>query len=121
MKTMEATRTPPREVTLTAHQVSRRPWEPFGEDEGVRYRTLWIGDDTRSYAGVLRMDPGTAIRPHTHRHAVHHVWVAEGTAVIEGRRLPPGSYIFVPGGVEHGIESAGTEGCTLFYLYLRGS
>jgi hypothetical protein len=30
-----------------------------------------------------------------------------------------GSSVFVPAGLEHGIQRAGRAGCVLFYLYLR--
>ncbi len=85
----------------------------------ISYRALWEEARTSSYAGVLRMEPEAAMAPHTHRYAVHHVWVAEGRCSILGRRLPAGSYAFVPAGVEHGIDEVGPGGCTLFYLYLR--
>jgi quercetin dioxygenase-like cupin family protein len=82
---------------------------------------LWIDTRSRSYAGVLHLNPGAAVGVHAHRYAVHHVWVTEGDCLIEGRRLGPGSYVFVPAGTDHGIEKAGPDGCTLFYLYLRAA
>jgi len=106
-------------LILEADRVAARPWERFGEDEGVRYRTLWIEPGSRSYAGVLRLDSGAAIGHHTHRHASHHVWVADGDCRIDGRHLEAGSYVCVPAGVDHGVDAAGPQGCALFYLYLR--
>lgn len=114
-------RTQMKELILTPGDVARRPWEPFGGSGSVRYRTLWIDPRTRSRAGVLRMEPAGSVSRHTHRYAVHHVWVAEGSCTIGGCRLDPGSYAFVPAGVEHGIELAGPGGCILFYLYLRAA
>ncbi len=38
--------------------------------------------------------------------------------MINGRRLDGGSYVYVPAGVEHGIQRAGRGGCLLFYLDL---
>jgi hypothetical protein len=45
--------------------------------------------------------------------------VVAGEATIAGKTVPQGSYVFVPAGVEHGVEHAGRTGCLLFYLYLH--
>lgn len=114
-----ASTAPPRELILDAAQIGQCPWEPFGETDDVHYRTLWLEPQSRSYAGVMRMDPGAAVAPHAHRYAVHHVWVTQGACLIGGRRLERGSYAFVPAGVKHGIQPSGAGGCMLFYLFLR--
>ncbi len=107
------------EVILDAEEMEARPWQPFDDSGRVSYRPLWVEADSKSYAGVLRIEPGAAVAAHAHQYAVHHVWVAEGGCSILGRRLTSGSYAFVPAGVEHGIDGVGPEGCSLFYLYLR--
>jgi quercetin dioxygenase-like cupin family protein len=45
--------------------------------------------------------------------------VLEGHAVILDTEVGPGSYVYVPGGVDHDIDATASEGCTVFYLYLR--
>jgi hypothetical protein len=45
--------------------------------------------------------------------------VLEGHATILGRTLGPGSYAHIPSGVEHDIDARSSDGCTVFYLYLR--
>ena len=106
-------------LILDAREVGKRPWEPFGENDNVRYRSFWLDTGTGSYAGLLRLAPGATVASHTHHCAVHHVWVVEGECMMGGRSLGRGSYAFVPANADHGIELAGLEGCTLFYLYLR--
>ncbi|HEX6262676.1 MAG TPA: cupin domain-containing protein [Actinomycetota bacterium] len=114
-------KTKAEELIVDAAKVERRPWRPLGGEVGVGYRPLWVGAGSGSYAGVMRMDPGASIRHHAHAYAVHHMWVLEGECAVGERTLEPGAYAFVPAGVEHGIDSAGPEGCTFFYLYLRAS
>jgi quercetin dioxygenase-like cupin family protein len=67
----------------------------------------------------MAIGPGSAVRTHVHRHAVHHLCVLEGTCRIGNRLLGTSSYVFVPAGVKHRIDEAGPEGCTLFFLYSR--
>lgn len=76
------------------------------------------GPDRASYAGLMKLEPGARIPRHTHRFAVHHVWVDLGSCQIGDRTLGPGGYAYVPVGIEHGIDEAGPGGCTLLYLYL---
>ena len=40
-------------------------------------------------------------------------------AVVLGTELGPGGYVHVPDGVEHDIDATGSDGCTVYYLYLR--
>lgn len=129
MKTEEDTRTRPapsrprpaslQPFILDPTEIWNRPWEPFGDNDQVRYRSLWMDERSKSYAGQLWMAPGAKVASHAHRIAVHHIWVMEGCCTVEGRHLERGSYVFVPAGTEHRIDWAGPEGCTLFYLYLR--
>ncbi|HEY8546654.1 MAG TPA: cupin domain-containing protein, partial [Acidimicrobiales bacterium] len=72
-----------------------------------------------SVAGLMRLDPGASVEPHVHRRSHHHVWVVEGSAVVQGRTLAAGSYAHIPAGVRHGTTSLEPDGCTLFYLYVR--
>jgi hypothetical protein len=47
--------------------------------------------------------------------------VLEGSADILGVEVGPGSYAHIPNGVDHDIDASATDGCTVFYLYLRPS
>lgn len=102
---------------LDAAGVAGLPLRPLGDLDGVRHRVLW--QDGTSMAGVLTVDAGHALGAHTHRENHHHIWVLEGQATILGTELGPGSYAHIPAGVEHDIDARGTEGCTVYYLYLR--
>jgi quercetin dioxygenase-like cupin family protein len=107
------------ELVLTAEEIAARPWRTLDHRPGVRDRTLWHDPATASFAGLLHLDPDGRIQPHAHPDAVHHLWVVAGEATIAGKAVPQGSYVFVPAGVEHGVEHAGRTGCLLFYLYLH--
>ncbi|HYU59016.1 MAG TPA: cupin domain-containing protein [Actinomycetota bacterium] len=109
------------ERALSATDVEARPWRPFAGQPGVRDKVLWEDPATGSYAGMMEIEPGATVRTHGHRRAVHHLFVVRGSCelAVTERVLGPGAYTFVPAATKHGIESAGTEGCTLFFLYLR--
>jgi quercetin dioxygenase-like cupin family protein len=70
-------------------------------------------------AGVLTVLAGHRLGRHTHRVNHHHLWVLDGRAVVLDRELGAGSYVHIPSGVEHDIDASDTEGCTVFYLYIR--
>jgi uncharacterized RmlC-like cupin family protein len=104
-------------VVLTADAIARIDTEPLGSIEGVSHRVVWRSDT--SMAGVLTVDGGRRLGTHAHRLNHHHIWVLEGNAVILGTDVGPGSYVHVPAGVDHDIDATATQGCTVFYLYLR--
>lgn len=104
------------EMVLSAAAVRARPRRPFQGLLGVEHATLWSeGDD---YAGLLWLEPASGIPEHSHDHACHHVWAADGAAVVDGRELTAGSYWYIPPGAGHSVR-AGAPGCQLFYLYLH--
>ena len=47
------------------------------------------------------------------------MWVLEGHAEILDTKLAAGSYVHIPPGVVHDIDARATEGCKLYYLYVR--
>jgi quercetin dioxygenase-like cupin family protein len=104
-------------TVLTAADVAARAEEPLGRLDGVRHRVLWR--DAESMAGVLTVAAGHRLGLHTHRVNHHHMWVLDGHATIVGTEAGPGSYAHVPSGIEHDIDATATEGCTVFYLYIR--
>jgi mannose-6-phosphate isomerase-like protein (cupin superfamily) len=109
--------TTPQPIVLTPEAIVTLPVEPLGPQAGVTHRVLWR--NATSMAGVLTVEPGCHLGLHAHRVNHHHMWVLEGHATILGTELGPGSYVHIPSGVEHDIVASGTDGCTVYYLYLR--
>lgn len=105
-----------QELILDRARMEGRPWEPFREVPGVRHKPLWRDPRGSGSAGLLSLEGGASIPAHVHRYAVHHVWVAEGRCTVDGVELGPGCYSFVPADAVHGIERAGSGGCTVFYV-----
>ena len=108
------TKTP---VVLSAEALASIPATPFGPIEGVSHKLLWTDDV--SMAGILEIAPGHRLGKHAHRANHHHIWILEGRAAILGEPLGAGSYVHIPSGVEHDIDATATDGCTVYYLYLR--
>jgi quercetin dioxygenase-like cupin family protein len=106
-------------VTLTSDEIAKLPVSPLGGMAGITHRVLWQTDT--SMAGVLTVEKGHSLGAHTHRENHHHLWVLDGHAKILGSDVGPGSYVHVPSGVEHDIDATTTDGCTVYYLYLRVS
>ena len=103
-------------IVLPASAVASVPSVPLGP-EGVTHQVLW--DDGRSMSGILRVEAGHRLGLHTHRSNDHHLWVLQGRATILDHELSAGSYAYEPCGVAHDIDATQTEGCTVFYLYVR--
>jgi len=68
-------------------------------------------------AGILTVEPGHRLGWHAHHANDHHMWVLGGRATILGTELGPGSYVHIPSGVEHDIDTSATGGYTVLYLY----
>jgi quercetin dioxygenase-like cupin family protein len=106
-------------TVLTTAAVSALPVRSLGDGRGVTHRVLW--DNGTSMAGVMTVAPGCQLGEHTHRVNHHHLWVVQGHAVVLGALLGQGAYAHIPAGVAHNIDATGTEGCTVYYLYLRAA
>ena len=106
-------------IVHTSEAISDLPSEPLGPLEGVTHRVLWRSDT--SMAGVLTVAARHHLGAHAHRHNHHHIWVIDGSATILGVDVGPGAYVHVPSGVTHDIDATSTNGCTVFYLYIRPS
>jgi uncharacterized RmlC-like cupin family protein len=104
-------------IILTADAIAALQPQPLGSLTGITHREVWRTD--ASMAGVMTVGAGHRLGTHAHHENHHHIWVTEGHAVILGAEVGPGSYVHVPSGVEHDIDATGTEGCTVFYLYLQ--
>ena len=107
----------PQPVVLTLDAIALLPVEALGSQAGVTHRVLWR--NATSIAGVLTMEPRCHLGQHAHRVNQHHMWVLEGHVTILGTELGPGSYVHIPSRVEHDIDASATDGCAVFYLYLR--
>jgi ChrR-like protein with cupin domain len=104
-------------TVLTPDAIDELAFEPLGPMEGVTHKVLWRDDG--SMAGVLKVEGGHHLGAHAHRVNHHHMWVLDGFANVLGAELGPGFYVHIPSGVEHDIDASATNGCTVFYLYLR--
>ena len=103
-------------ILLDAHQIEQLSAKRLRGMESTPSKLLWRSGD--SVAGVMYVEPGQDLVLHRHRYANHHVWVVEGRCEILGRVLGPGSYAHIPPGVDHDIVAAGSDGATIFYLYV---
>jgi len=72
-------------------------------------------------AGVLTVEAGHHLGTHSHLLNHHHIWVLDGHAKILDDDLGPGAYVHIPSGVNHDIDATSSDGCTVFYLYIRPS
>ena len=113
---MESTSSAAAPIVLSADAIAAIRAEPLGKIEGVSHRVVWRNE--AAMAGVMRVEAGHRLGTHSHHLNHHHMWVLDGHAVILGAELGPGSYVHVPRGVDHDIDATGSEGCTVFYLYL---
>jgi quercetin dioxygenase-like cupin family protein len=106
-------------TVLSPQAITRLPVEALGTLRGVSHRVLWR--DETSMAGVLTVQAGHRLGTHSHRLNHHHIWVLDGRAKILGTELGTGSYVHIPSGVDHDIDATASDGCTVYYLYLRPS
>jgi mannose-6-phosphate isomerase-like protein (cupin superfamily) len=109
--------TSPTGTVLTPEAIEQLPLEPLASLPGVTHRVLWRTDD--SMAGVMTIAGGHRLGAHAHRENHHHMWVLDGAATILDTAVTPGAYVHIPAGVDHDIDASATDGCTLYYLYLR--
>lgn len=107
----------PKTVVLTAEEIRALPRQTLGSIAGVEHAVVWSTEE--SMAGVMTVAAGHRLGRHAHHANHHHIWVVEGHATILDEAVGPGSYVHVPSGVEHDIDATGTDGCTVFYLYIR--
>ena len=62
-------------------------------------------------------EPGTGAPPHVHHNEDEFFFVLEGEAnfMLDGKPIAgrPGSFVFLPRGIEHAFENAGTTPCRM--------
>jgi quercetin dioxygenase-like cupin family protein len=94
-------------------------WVPLaGAPPGIMSIMLW-GDNTKgAYGGFTKFPAGFKAPLHYHTDATKIV-VIKGAYVYNGKKYGPGSYVYVPGGVQH--ESGGAEDSeSIFFIEQAG-
>lgn len=100
-------------IVATGADIEAMPWEQTRP--GVHMKTLWRSGDTT--LGIMRVDPGHENPEHAHHAAHHHILVLDGECTMLGKRVGPGSYVYIPPTVPHAVTEVGPQGCTFFYTY----
>jgi quercetin dioxygenase-like cupin family protein len=111
-------------TTLNRLTIEEIPWEPYRDrdgiaQDGVFQKIVFELPGAKGYAGLFKLEASAELLTHVHRTFEHHAWIVSGGCVAGEHYLREGSYEYVPPGANHGIDRAGPDGCTLFYLFLR--
>ena len=106
---------PPLGLVLRPEQIAERSWQPLRGIPGVETTLLWRNGD--NVVGLIRIASGHSKPPHTHHAAHHHMWIVSGNAVMLGKPVEQGSYIYVPPGVEHEVDEVGPAGVMFLYTH----
>jgi quercetin dioxygenase-like cupin family protein len=94
---------------------------------GVRWKTLLSGDRTSTDTltlGIATLAPGQALQEHRHEQAELYL-VLDGTGEVmldeSVRPVAPGTAIFAPGNVRHGIRNTGATELRYAYVFAADS
>ncbi|HQR79582.1 MAG TPA: cupin domain-containing protein [Actinomycetota bacterium] len=104
-----------RLIAVSGEDIDEMPWESDPTDVGVYRKTLWQSGNV--VLGLMRVDEGFENPEHVHHAAHHHILILHGQCTILGKRLGPGSYVYIPPTVPHGVTDVGPGECTFFYTY----
>lgn len=102
-----------RVIVATGADIENVEWE--SEQPGVEHKVLWRSGDTT--LGLMRVAAGAENPEHTHHAAHHHILMLSGECTMLGKRLGPGSYVYIPPSVPHSVTETSADGCTFFYTY----
>jgi len=102
-------------IAATSTDIDAMPWEDVEDVPGVHRKTLWQSGDVT--LGLMKVDSGHENPEHVHHAAHHHILVLEGECSMVGKRLGPGSYVYIPPTVPHAVTEVGPGGCVFFYTY----
>lgn len=105
-------------TTMAPLEIDEQPWTRFYDRLDVHVKELWHGK--HGTAGLLRFQPGAHETPHEHHAGHHHLWLIDGTAVVNDVELRPGSYVHIPTGVRHTIHATDESGCIFYFVYATG-
>jgi quercetin dioxygenase-like cupin family protein len=103
---------------LVTSAAEEQKWIEVPDSGGVQVTNFW-GDFTKgAYGGIAKLPAGSTHPLHTHSKDIKCV-VVSGTFQVglEGepeKKLGPGSYFFVPGGLKHTSSCAAGAPCVLF-------
>jgi|HubBroStandDraft_6_1064221.scaffolds.fasta_scaffold50639_5 quercetin dioxygenase-like cupin family protein len=111
--TMQRTDIP--QVVLSANEIAARPTAPLEPSLAGVVNTI-LSEHDGTYAGLMRLAADRVLPEHEHRAMGHHMWVVEGAARYNGRRLDAGSYWYAPPGRAHAVMGLAPSGCTIFYV-----
>ena len=98
-------------------------WSPTGWP-GVSMKMLQQVESIGGMIGMMRMEAGSSIPPHSHTHAARlsspksdqAVFVIEGDLIEEGVTYGPGSLLVAKAGTPHGPHGS-SGGCVLLSTY----
>jgi mannose-6-phosphate isomerase-like protein (cupin superfamily) len=102
-------------IAVSGQDIEALPWEAVAEAPGVYRKTLWQSGDVT--LGLMRVDEGHVNPEHVHHAAHHHILILDGECTMVGKRLGPGSYVYIPPTVPHAVTDVGPGGCTFFFTY----
>jgi mannose-6-phosphate isomerase-like protein (cupin superfamily) len=102
-------------IARSGQDIEAMPWEEIPTLAGVYQKILWQSGDVT--LGLMRVDEGRENPEHVHHAAHHHILVLDGECTMVGKRLGPGSYVYIPPTVAHAVTDVGVGGCTFFYTY----
>lgn len=93
-------------------------WKPIREGSPVSVAVLWGDPATGAHGRLIRLPAGFTAPIHAHTGDYHGfnlagTWKHSFLETGEERTLPPGSYVFQPGGEMHGDACVGPEDCVL--------
>ena len=78
-------------------------------------------DTPRFTFGIIEIAPGRELEAHVHPDEDDAFYIVEGvmTFVVEGEDVeaPPGTFVLVPPGVEHGFRNAGLEPARILNIH----
>jgi len=81
-------------------------------------------DTPRFTLGIIEMQPGREIEPHAHvgEDDAFYVLSGEMTLFVAGQTVvaPPGTFVLVPPGVEHGFRNDGSEPARMLNVHAPG-
>jgi len=69
--------------------------------KGVKQKVLGVVKATGEFARLVKIEEGVKVPQHTHS-TYHHTYGISGEVDVEGRKMGPGMYTFVPAGFPHG-------------------
>ena len=76
--------------------------------KGVKQKILGVVKATSEFARLVKLEEGVRVPLHTHS-TYQHTYGISGEIEVEGRKMGPGTYWFIPAGFPHGGFKATKE------------